>query len=176
MSKKHKRRSVTTESNITFQGDNLDRLLSGHITPEVRREIYKEAAKLAARPHEREPAREPALLAPSSPLIAVMFDNFCDCGMMCNTFGYLARRVVEVIEGGTVERLAVVASAYEKPSGYITQVQQVPYCALCITQFKFYDNRHPDSGTFTRRGFAPTNASNAAIDGVRSTNVSETAN
>lgn len=174
--KSKKRRFNPYTPNITMQGTNLDRLLSGHETPELRKEIYKSRG-IAPPPVVRE-----TILYPSNkpPLIAVMFRNHCRCcGLYDTTFGYLARSSIEKIEGGTITRITPVADpGEERPKHYLWQGQTVPYCWNCIPNgiTPYDDQSGRDSGGTPPCGFAPSNAANAAIDGTRNSNLSEEVN
>jgi hypothetical protein len=79
MKRRTKRTGVNNSPDISLYGDNLDRLLAGLETPELRRERYKTSPIPVAQPQPLESIR-----TNNHPVVLVMYRDKCDCGTIAS--------------------------------------------------------------------------------------------
>lgn len=124
MKRKH-RSNLNPTPNISLAGDNLDRLLSGAFTEELRKQLPKT--------RESEVSNSPIqLLVPREhPLRIVFYENHCRCGSKQRVFGYYCRKVFEKVGSTQISSYKIV-EPNGPPQEIAFQQQNVPFCHSCI--------------------------------------------
>lgn len=137
MSRKERRKALGYVPNITFQGTELDRALSGVVTPALLEQARKN--KLLNEPHFDLPGNSdilgptPFVVKPLPSLIAVMVKDICACGGRDTHFGYYARMNEEkVADGEPVRSFKFVDKPIDKPTMVRYETRYVPFCHHCI--------------------------------------------
>lgn len=125
-------RRVNSLPNTYLAGSELDQLLGGGLTPQIRKQLYRVNEPKAA-PFFTDGIKD-LTPVPRAPLHCVIHRCFCqNCGQSHDTFGYLARKITTEKDGVSATVFKVVAhhDMNETPATYDLQHQTIPFCPSC---------------------------------------------
>lgn len=125
----NRRKALQNVPDISFFGDELDRVLNGAVTPQLMVEVRKELPKEEPKP-ESQPVFQIVPRLP--PIVIIMQESICNCGTRSVSFGYFAKMMEESTDTGTVRRFTFIEKPYETPHSIKYETRHVPYCQTCI--------------------------------------------
>jgi hypothetical protein len=131
MSRKHKHLKLNPPPNISMFGSQLDRLLNGVVTSELKKELESGTLPL---PSSAESTATPFIPRELPPLYAVFYEDICNCGSSLTqySFSHLAIKHVTKCANGT-EEVRWQTTPYPRAlSGLMFTKRCIPFCPSCI--------------------------------------------